>query len=388
MKILFLISSEGQGKAAGGHFNSLHQVSLEMAKSCEVKIVMLGKVLSPVLNENPYLLKHITLGHSIIDIIRLNIRFNQIFKTFQPEVIHCFDTNSLNRCLLSTATRKIPLILNKCGGPNPLRKNYYHADAIVVFSIENQQWYFDNENYTSDSIFLIPNRVRALDFLPDNLQEVKADPDKITFVRVSRLGGAYEMTLLQTFNLIEKLNKKFPVEFFVIGRITNQEKFNKHVKEGKRRRLPVHYITDHRAAKGSNFLYLADFVVGTGRSFMEATSLGIPSLAPAKNADIPILIDENNVERFLATNFSERSIAKANEETNTLKAIQELGKDDSAYQRHQKKTKHFFYELFGTEKINQKYTAVYDYVLSKPTSRTNLLRKNLIYAIRFLITGK
>jgi hypothetical protein len=133
MKLLLFISSEG-GKAAGGHFNSLHQVSQEMAKTCEVKIIMLGKVLSPVLKDNPHLEEHIVLGHSLSDIFKLNSRLKQLFQSFKPDIIHCFDTNSLNRCLLSSVTSGIPLVMNKCGGRNPLKDNYQHADATVLFS--------------------------------------------------------------------------------------------------------------------------------------------------------------------------------------------------------------------------------------------------------------
>ena len=80
MKVLFLISSGKKGKATGGHYNSLHQVSLEMAKTCEVKIIMLGKELSPVLKDNPHLLEHLDIWHSITDMIRLNNKFRHIFK--------------------------------------------------------------------------------------------------------------------------------------------------------------------------------------------------------------------------------------------------------------------------------------------------------------------
>ena len=386
MKILFLISS-GKGKATGGHYYSLHQVSLEMAKSCDVQIVMLGHTLSPVLKDNPHLIEHIISGHSLIDIIHLNKRFKAIFKKFQPDIIHCFDTNSLNRCLLCPATGRIPLILNKCGGPNPLRNNYQHADVTVVFSKENEQWYLNNKHYDNNSIFLIPNRVRALDLLPEKLREEKANPDKITFVRISRLGGAYEMTLLQTFNLIEKLNENIPIELFVIGTITDQIKFNNLVKEGERKKITVHYITDRRAARGSSFLYLADFVVGTGRSFMEATSLGIPTLTPAKNTNIPVLVSSTNVEHFLSTNFSERNLAKDGDEVNTLETVKKLISDDLVYQKFQKETKLFFKELFGTGKINQKYSSVYEYALLKSIPRKDLLKRNFHYLIKFILRG-
>jgi glycosyltransferase involved in cell wall biosynthesis len=386
MKLLFFISSEG-GKAAGGHFNSLHQVSLEMAKTCEVRIIMLGKVLSPILKENPFLTDHIVLGHGVKDILKLNASLKLLFKSFKPDVIHCFDTNSLNRILLTRKTRNIPIVLNKCGGRNPIKKNYQHADATVVFSKENQKWYLDNKYYDDASIFLIPNRVRALNILNEDLRKEKANPDKTTFVRVSRLGGAYEMTLLQTFNLLEKLSKTSEVELYVIGRIQDEARFKKLVTEGEKQNFNIKYITDERAAKGSDFLYLADFVVGTGRSFMEATSLGIPSLTPAQNAEMPILVNATNVEQFLATNFSERNIAEDGDEEETLDAVFKLVADNSIYVKQKKETKSFFEEYFGTSKINQKYIEVYDFALNKDINRKMLFQKNLLYILKFIIKG-
>jgi hypothetical protein len=387
MKLLFLISGSG-GHAVGGHYNSLNQVSLEMSKNNQVKILMLGKVLSPVIKENPHFVEHIVLGHSILDILRLDKQLNFLFKTFKPDVIHCFDTTALSRVLLSKATNNIPVVLNKCGGKNPRRNNYYHADATVVFSSENQGWYFNSINFEDDSIFLIPNRVRPLKLLAENLKQEKANLNKISFVRISRLGGSYEMTLLQTFNLLEELSLNLEVELFVIGRIQDKDRFNNLVKVGEQKSFHITYITDERAANASNFLYLADFAIGTGRSFMEASSLGIPTLTPAKNSDMPILVNAKNVQQFLATNFSERNIAKKDDKRITLDTINEIVFNASSYAKYQIETKGFFEEYFGTKKINQKYTDVYLYAMSNPSSKMRLIFKNFLYVVRFILQGK
>jgi hypothetical protein len=128
-------------------------------------------------------------------------------------------------------------------------------------------------------------------------------------------------------------------------------------------------------------------VIGTGRSFMEATSLGIPSLTPAQNAEIPILVNATNVEQFLATNFSERNIAEDGDEKKTLATILKLVTDESMYAKQQKETKVFFEEYFGTSKINQKYMEVYDFALETPVKRINLLRQNYLYLIKFILKG-
>lgn len=385
MNILYLISSEGKG--AGGHFNSLYQVSLEVGNKHKIKIILLGKGNSPIIESSPYFHSRINVAHGIRDFRLLNTKFKDISDEFKPDIIHCFDTTSLNRVLLSNSFKRIPKVLNKCGGKNPLKNNHQHANAIVVFSKENQEWYFSSKNYENSNIYLIPNRVRELERLPINKQIEAACPDKMTFVRVSRLGSAYEHTLLQTYKLLDVLSEKYPVELFVIGRIQDEIRFKKLAELADEKEYDVKFITDERAYKGSDFLYLSDFVIGTGRSFMEATSLGIPTLTPAQNTEIPILITEENVKAFLATNFSERNIAPNESEKDTIFEIDKIFNDNSYRDNFKKRTKAIFDEYFGTEKILEKYENVYQNVLNKDYKSGGLLFKNLPYLVRHFLKG-
>ena len=386
MNILFIISSDGKG--SGGHYNSLNQVSLEMGKVHQVKIVLLGKGNSPVVEDNPFFEKKITIGHSLSDFISLKNSLKNIFQDVVPDIIHCFDTDSLNRVLWSNFLPKAPIVLNKCGGKNPLKSNYQHANAIVTFSKENQQWFQNNGYYTANTIFLIPNRVRKLNLLPEEERKEKASKEKVTFVRISRLGGAYEMTLRQTYNLLDKLSLKIQVELFVIGKIQDNERFNTLKAEGLNQNYTVHFITDDRAFKGSDFLYLADFVVGTGRSFMEATSLRIPTLTPAQNTQTPILVTKANLENFLSTNFSERNIACEGSEVMTQKEIHQIINDSAYKEKVHKDTLELFEEFFGTSKIVQKYNEVYEFAIKEPHKRRKLIIKNIPYLIKYLTLGR
>jgi len=385
MNILFVISCDGKG--AGGHYNSLNQVSLEMGKVHRVKIVLLGKGNSPVVEDNPFFEKKIIIGHSLSDFRSLKNSLKNIFQDVVPDVIHCFDTGSLNRVLWSNFLPKTPIVLNKCGGRNPLKNNYQHANAIVTFSQENQQWFQNNRHYTANTIFLIPNRVRKLNILSKEKRKEKASNKKVTFVRISRLGGDYEMTLRQTYNLLDQLSQKIQVELFVIGKIQDDDKFNTLKEEGLNQNYTVQFITDERAFKGSDFLYLADYVVGTGRSFMEATSLGIPTLTPAQNTKTPILVTKANVENFLSTNFSERNIACEGSELMTQEEIYKVINDSAYKEKVQKDTFELFEEFFGTSKIVQKYNEVYEFAIKKPLKRNSLIIKNIPYLIKYLILG-
>lgn len=383
MNILYLISSENKG--VGGHFNSLYQISMEVGKKHNVKIILLGHGESPIISNSPHFERQIKTTRSPKGFLRLHREFTQIARDFNPDIIHCFDTHALNRVLLSNGFKSTPIVLNKCGGKNPLGGNYQHADAIVVFSKENQEWFLSNKHYEKASIYLIPNRVRKLTFLTHEKRKEKASADKLTFVRISRLGGAYEKTLYQTYKLLDILSAKYPVELFVVGRIQDQQRFKNLTKVAKGKNYDINFITDERAYKASEFLYLADFVIGTGRSFMEATSLGIPTLTPAKNTDIPILINEKNVEAFLATNFSERNVAPENSQENTLNEIDKIHSDQNYREFYKYQTRQIFHEYFGTDKILEKYESVYINLQSRKLKRRKLFQNNLPYLLKHLL---
>jgi len=381
MNILFLISNDG-GNGIGGHYTSLNQISREIAKEHNVKILTLGNTTSPIISSNPFFESHIKLGLGFINLFKLNSKLKNITKTFRPDVVHCFDTNSLNRILLLPALYNCPVVLNKCGGRNPLKSNYQHADVVVVFSKENHDWFLNNKRFNKNDIFLIPNRVRKLEYIDENHRKEKKNPNKITFVRITRLGGAYEKTLIDTYNLIDELRKKYQVELIVIGRIQNQFRFEALEQQAKDRKLPVRFITDERAQKGSDFLYLADFVIGTGRSFMEATSLGLLSLTPVENADYPIL---DNFNSFFYNNFSERNVADEKAINQNLTAIEQLIIDKDKRAKAKKEILDLFTEYFGTEGILVKYNAMYTFCVKKQTRRSKLIKQNLMYIVKFLL---
>ena len=315
----------------------------------------------------------------------LNKYFNELFKTFNPDILHCFDTDALNSLLILPSTFRYPVILNKCGGPNPLRKNYQHANAIVVFSEENYQWFSDNPYYNRELLFLIPNRVQKLRFLPVEKQKEKKDPKKITFLRVTRIGGAYEKTLLDSFQMIEELVNSFPVRLIVVGRIQDRNRYEWFVKEVAKRKLPVQFITDERAGKGADFLYLADHVIGTGRSFMEAISLGIPTLTPAQNSNWPVLVSHKNFPVFFKTNFSERNRADDITLSENKEEIIKLMKNKTAYKEARETAVFMFKEYFGTDGILKKYNEVYQKTLSGQSKRVRLINKNLPYLLKYYI---
>ncbi len=138
---------------------------------------------------------------------------------------------------------------------------------------------------------------------------------------------AYKKSIEDSIRLIEYLtNQNLNVHLYIIGTIEDKE--ISELLNNKIAGLPVTMINDDKyTKKASEMLYLADAVIATGRGIMEATLLGKPILTPAKNSNLPILINEYNFEIFFNTNFSERNMASdkclETNKTAILKLIQE-----------------------------------------------------------------
>ncbi|WP_143473706.1 glycosyltransferase family protein [Flavilitoribacter nigricans] len=382
MNIIFLIYS--QGKASGGHYHSCNQISKEIRKQNKVSIISLGPNASPVFDGNLAFKEHLFYT-KVIDLFKVNYELNEYIKLFKPDIINCFDTESLNIALVLPALFKHKIILTKCGGPNPKRNRWQFADGLLLFSYENFEWFRNNLVYKNIPLSLVSNRVSRLEILNSSQSEERKITDRFNFIRISRLGGAYEKTLEDSFRLIEKLMVKHNVFLYVIGRIQNENRFENLKKIAERKRLPVKFITDERASTASQFLYLGDCVIGTGRSFMEATSLGIPSLTPAENNDIPILVSKNNFNNFFRTNFSERNLADADSLKNNLKNIENLISDSSYYNKISNDTINLFHLHFDAGIVSEKYISFYlKCIESNKFKKIQLIWLNLPYIIRDL----
>jgi hypothetical protein len=143
MKVLFFIHSNDP--STGGHYHSLNSISRQLSAFVEVGIVSTGVKPSPVFEDNPLFKEHVVYAgpRNYLSFL-LNVK--KVIERMSPDVIHCFDTKVLSLITPVIAFKKIKLVLNKCGGRNPLGKRYVYCDNIIFFSLENYEW-FDNSPF-------------------------------------------------------------------------------------------------------------------------------------------------------------------------------------------------------------------------------------------------
>lgn len=354
MKILYFISLFGNGR--GGHYYSLNHISSKISENHEVRIVSIGiEDNNAVVLSNPNFLKHINFYG--LNFLHLRIVLLRIFKEFSPDVFHCFDSHSYNLVRLFINTNKDNVIVNKCGGPNP-QKTYPYVPNLILFSQENLDWFKNKRKFRDCYISLIPNRVMKieLDYMPLNKEK-----DQFSFVRICRIDKDNRKTIFDSIILVEQLKKKgfSQVKLYLIGVIRNFDLFseinnNPLLKDGS-----LVILTDIKYTKeASKLLYLADAVLGTGRSLMEAASLKKPLLTFDANSNIPVLLTKENFCDAFRTNFSSRNIFK--ETDRNFNNIERLISDKFYYNEVSTFSQQVFNDFFSLENSKEQYINVYD----------------------------
>jgi glycosyltransferase involved in cell wall biosynthesis len=356
MKILYFISVHGHGR--GGHFHSLNHISKKIGEEHDVKIISFGPGKSDIIESNPHFLRHINFNG--LNFLKLQKIIKQEIRKFNPDIYHCFDEGSYNIVRLTISSNKNKLVLNKCGGPNPT--HFPHVENLILFSVENQEWFRNQNKFKNTNIHLIPNRVKPLQ-LNSDFKPIEKNPGDFIFMRICRIGHTYKKSIQDSINLISKLlesNMK-NVKLYLIGVVQDAdvfEEFKKHefIKSGHLTILTESKYTN----EASKMLYLADAVIGTGRGLMEAASLGKPLLAINKNGEIPVLLNELNFDDAFKTNFSERNVFPKLNNSDNIKSITQLINHKISYNENRSFVIQSFEKYFSLEKAKDAYPTVYN----------------------------
>lgn len=377
MKILFFISVLGHGR--GGHFHSLNHISKKIGEEHDVKIISFGPGKSDIIESNPHFLRHIDFNG--LNILKLRKIIKQETRKFKSDIYHCFDEGSYNIVRLIVSSTKNILVLNKCGGPNP---TYFpHVTNLILFSLENHDWFKNQNKYKNTNIHLIPNRVKALQLNPD-FKPIEKNPEDFIFMRICRIGHTYKKSIQDSINLISKLleiNLRI-IKLYLVGVVEDAnvfEEFNNHAlsKSGHLTILTESKYTN----EASKMLYLADAVIGTGRGLMEAASLGKPLLAINKNGEIPVLLNDLNFNDAFRTNFSERNVIPTIDKNDNIKNITQIINDKHSYNENRLFVLHSFEKFFSLEKAKEEYLAAYN---KSKTGKRNLV-SDQIFILRSIL---
>jgi hypothetical protein len=280
------------------------------------------------------------------------------FKIESEDIIHSFDPVSHFSSRVISIRSKCKLVYTKPGGPNSkkslfgINRNFYvpYAKDIVCFSRENYD--FIANKYRDVNLHLVPNRVGKISSDNSRIQKLKekigiSDGTKV-LLRICRIGTDYKRSIEQTITLAKFLEMNGEnILTLIIGRVQHED-----VYEDLSLRYPeVSFITDdYFCRSASELIDIADYVVGTGRSFMEACYFDKVSFAPVNNSDMPVLVTDENFERLFSNNFSPRNVATDDELENNITAMNML---NTGFYSNK------FHEFFGMSGVVNKYLEIY-----------------------------
>jgi hypothetical protein len=308
MKVLYLIYSKTK-YSGGGHFYSLVTLVDSLKSEFSCRILNLGNSNAEILNNRKdsfYIpLNPLNFFFKIFHLIN-NVKYDI------PDVIHTFDWRAHYLGRVISFLFNIPLVYTKCGGSNI---HYFipNSTSYILFSNENYTHY--KKNINNNLIHLIPNRVKKVSSNLIDINKIKNDNNlfnKKIILKISRFNEYYDLTFIQSINLLNKLNQ-YSSDYVLIflGKIQSQEFYNKIKSNCKF--LPVLFITDkYYTINSSRLIDCGDIIVGTGRGAMEACSLNKIVFCPVSNYHLPIYLNDKTVDDLLHFNFSERAFINEN----------------------------------------------------------------------------
>src|SRR5690606_14643937 len=378
-KICYFIFAIGAAK--GGHYRSLATIAEESAKYNDCVIVNLGYThASPI--QNSAVKSHFVYfnGWNLFQALK---SVTKLVDMSTVDCFHTFDSVSFLVARKLAQSYKIPVVTTKCGGPVP-KKYFPKAPYITLFSEEDFEYFINTNKFKNAKIELIPNRVSP--FCPDQakidyLKNKYSLQDKIVFLRITRIAKYYKKSITQSINLVRKLQDHFPnVALLVVGHNQHPEELLELEKENAG--CNIFFETEESIiADAKRIIDVADYVIGTGRGFMEASSKGKILLSPSQNGDYPVLINESNFKVAFSRNFSERIEFNQVILDNNFQEIISLLDTPQKSLYFRKLSMQRYERYFSIEKGIEKYNKLYQIATYKDDLKIDILR-NWIFAIR------
>ena len=360
MKIAFVISCiNSKSNGSGGHYYSLLETVFQVSNKYETLIVSIGNVKPKVLDSYNGKLYVLKLNKNINRPLR---DLSKIVKKEEVDVLHAFDDLAFFWSRTVSYQEKIKSCLTKCGGRNP--KFYYPtSNTLVNFSQENYSYFKNKKKFASSELFFVPNRLRAFDSdkkrilslyeeLPVNMQ------NSFKFLRISRLGKYYQKSAEQLIRLVKKLrSENINACAIFVGKIESIEVYEelKAIGQG----CVFFFTSDEYTIDAKKLIDVSDAVLGTGRSFMEASSEGKILFSPSLDAEVPVLISKDNFAEAFFFNFSERISFRNLDLSSNYNQLKNLIFDVQLKKKYAAFSNSLFKQYFDSDLLVDKMSSIY-----------------------------
>lgn len=382
MKVVLVISSIVKtNPGIGGHYYSLLETVKQLEKEHDVYIVNIGSKKAIALMQSEYDIKYIT--KSSIGIYKTHKYFKKYVKELRPEVLWGFDSVAYFWCRTVGNTLKIPHGYTKCGGVNPRYSPF--SNNIVLFSRENLEFFRGLKKFSKSNLYLIPNRIVKFDTDFKRIEKIKKKlnltSDSFKFLRISRIKPFYQKSAIQIINLVNRLNEDgINCVLIFIGEVESETTFNKlKLHSGNQ----IFFLTDEEyTSNAKEIIEVADVVLGTGRSFMEAATKKRILLSPLAEGRYPLLIDRQNYDSAFKYNFSERVKIDMYDEEMNYKNVKNLIQNKEIQRKKRQFSSEVFNRDFDANGIGRKYMEVFDSMDNKAKEDIADLAFHFLFVLR------
>ena len=365
-KVAFVVETRGHGR--GGHAWSARTVAEALRAHMDCVLVNVGPNPSPVLQSAGLPYHYVPFhGFNLWSAARGVLA---VVDRQQVDVLNVYNTGIYCLARLAALLRRKPLVFTKCGGPVP-RWYFPRVEELIVFHAEDARHFATGGKTRAGRVHLIPNRVQKAASDPEKIAALRRrlDPRRTTFLRISRFVAKYLPSVEQGIALVDRLNQDgLPSQLVVVGAI---EEIEAHQAVASRQNAHVILATENEfTLRASAVIDVADFVIGTGRGFMEAASRGRVLLTPHRGSRYPALVTEENFPRLFATNFSPRNhLADFDEEAN-YRAVKDAVRDARRQAMLQAQALRLFQEHFDVASAVPRYDDILG--SARPSARLHL----------------
>ena len=389
MKITYIISNiNSQSKGNGGHYYSLLSTISMLKNVHEIKIINIGTQNSIAFRNE---------GKKIINIIdnklnnfKLLVRLYKHIKTDQPHVLHAFDEFAYFYVRIISVLLKIPVILTKCGGVNP-KYFYPFCKNFIIYSRENLNYFKAQRRYVNSIIYLIPNRILPFENDIVRISELQEKFPlrnyRFIFLRIGRIGPAYKKSTIELINVVEECNKSNLKSCLLLIGIIEDFAILKEIQSYQKKNVFIE-TDNYYTQNAKELIDIADIVLGTGRSLMEAALKDKIILAPVNNGSNIVLVDDNNFEELFKTNFSERGLLKNFDPQLEINKLINIIEFPDIREKVIKGNRLLFNENFNLEYALNTYNELYNSIKFKYSFKVLDTLLNYIFLIIFFRANK
>lgn len=367
----FIGCFEGVNTGKGGHYYSL--LALKDSIDCDGVIIVLGDFFPEAYSDRSDVI--------FIKASRLELPFLRDYLSDEkllPQLIHAFDINSAAYAARVSVKHDVPLVVTKPGGPK--QASYYLPYRNQIVFHKEDFFDFKSRAFKPEKLSIIPHRVfkpKVNNSRLNPFSEFK-DCDAVKVICITRIGRYYEMKIKQAINLYKKMEEAgFKSVLAVVGTVEDESVLDELIKISSSHKVSFKTTYDftHQA---SELLHFSDVVVGGGRSFMEAFSLGKPTFFPVQGTDIPCFAQPKNIKYAAEKNFSER--LQSSSYVNVDFAFKEfmcvLMNDKSWYSEW---SESYFDENFSAKNGSIKHVAFYKSAITPESKAANLVNLFFIF---------